>query len=71
MKHLDIMVDLNPFEGKQIIECSDDVQTIARHHGLYVNVMDPAFNTSPIDNDANRLNIRTDHEPKIVSFTIG
>lgn len=71
MRHLDIMVDLHQYEGRQIIDCAKGVEMIARHHGLYVNVMDPEFNTAPIDEDGKRLNVRTDKDSKIVSFTIG
>lgn len=71
MKHLDIMIELHPFKGKQVIDCFKEINGIARDRGLYVNVMDPEFNTAPIDNDGKRLNVRTDKDSIITSFTIG
>jgi hypothetical protein len=59
------------FRGKQIIDCIDKIQTIADLSGYTVNVMDPAFNVGPIDNDPYRLNIRTDGNSVITSFTVG
>jgi hypothetical protein len=71
MSHLEIIMELHPLIGKQIIECAKDIEIIACHHGFYVNVMDPEFNTAAIDNDPKRLNVRTDKDSKVVSFTIG
>jgi hypothetical protein len=71
MSHLEIMIELHPLKGRQVIYCAKDIEIIARKYGLYVNVMDPDFNTAPIDNDAKRLNVRIDSDSKIISFTIG
>ncbi len=62
---------LQRFKGKQIIACIDEIETIA--HGLFysVNVIDPEFNTASIDNEPTRLNVRTDRQSVITSFTIG
>jgi hypothetical protein len=69
--HLGIMIELYPFKGKQIIECFNDIQEIAHLHGLRVNVMDPEMNKTNIDNEPDRLNVRTDKDSVITSFTIG
>lgn len=57
------------FKGKQIVNCFDDIAKIA--DGFTVNIIDPEFNTGSIDEDSRRLNIRTDGNSIITSFTIG
>ena len=59
------------FKGEEILDAIDDIQRIAHAHGYTVNVIDPEFNTGSIDNDFSRLNVRTDKESVITSFTIG
>jgi hypothetical protein len=69
--HLAVMIELAPFKGKPLTACFRDINEIARGHGLTVNVMDPMFNTSSIDEEPHRLNVRTDKNGIIKSFTIG
>jgi hypothetical protein len=71
MTHLGIMTELYRFKGKQVIECFNDIQEIARAYGLSVNVMDPEINKINIDNEPDRLNVKTDKDSVITSFTIG
>lgn len=71
MSHLGIMIELYRFKGKQIIECFNDIQEIALQYGLHVNVMDPEINKVNIDNEPDRLNVKTDKDSVITSFTIG
>jgi hypothetical protein len=59
------------FKGKQLIDVSDDLIEIATELGYTVNVVDPLFNTGQIDNEPKRLNVRTDKDSNIVSFSIG
>jgi hypothetical protein len=66
-----LIASLAPFKGRQIITCIDDIQIIADAHSFSVNIIDPAFNTGSIDNDPKRLNVRTDENSVITSFTIG
>lgn len=66
-----LIAELDRFKGKQIITCIDGIQAIADAYGFSVNVIDPEFNTASIDNEATRLNVRTDRESVITSFTIG
>ena len=61
--------NLQPFIGKQIIDHIDEIKSIA--DGYSVNVMDPVFNGLAIDNEPKRLNVRTDKDSVITSFTIG
>jgi hypothetical protein len=63
--------ELKRFEGKQIIDCIDDIRPIAEAHGFTVNVIDPVFNTASIDKEPDRLNVRTDVDSVITQFTIG
>jgi hypothetical protein len=65
------MAKLLHFKGKQIIDCADQIEAIAERLGYAVNVMDPAFNGPSIDEEPNRLNVRTDKNSIITSFTIG
>ena len=57
------------FIGRRIELCIDEITTLAK--GKLINVMDPSFNKIEIDNDDNRLNVKTDIAGKIVDFTIG
>jgi hypothetical protein len=59
------------FEGEELIDVIDAIERIAGAHGYFVNVIDPEFNTGSIDNDFSRLNVRTDKDSIITSFTIG
>jgi len=59
------------FEGYDLIDALDEIERIAKFHGYSVNVIDPEFNTGSIDQDFSRLNVRTDKESIITSFTIG
>lgn len=62
---------LDRFKGKQIKDAIDEITSIADQYEFVVNVMDPLFNTASIDNEPNRLNVRTDKDSVITSFTIG
>jgi hypothetical protein len=62
---------MSPFEGKQLIAAYDEIKVICEGDGFTVNVIDPKFNTASIDNDKKRLNVRTDKDSVITSFTIG
>lgn len=64
-----LIAKLAPFKGKQVITCFDEIAKIAA--GFSINIIDPEFNTGSIDEDARRLNIRTDGNSVITSFTIG
>jgi hypothetical protein len=71
MTHLALMMELAPFRGKALTHCMRDINEIARAHGMTVNVMDPAFNNSSIDENPRRLNVRTKNDGTIKSFTVG
>jgi hypothetical protein len=66
-----LMRELQPFKGKQIIECIDAITAIASERHYSVNVMDPEFNVSFINDDTRRLNVQTDKESEIIAFTVG
>lgn len=66
-----LIAKLQPFKGSQIIDCIDQITSIAQALKYSVNVMDPEFNGASIDNDDARLNVRTDKDSVITSFTIG
>jgi hypothetical protein len=64
--------DLNlNFVGKKLDESYNEIQTIVTDHHCELNVMDPVFNTVNIVNQNNRVNVRTDKDFIIKSFTIG
>lgn len=55
-----------------MIDCFGEINAIAKDHGYRVNVMDPEINKDiHIDNEGDRLNVRTDAKSVIQSFTIG
>lgn len=62
---------LNLFLGKQIIDCYDQIEAIAKSKGYSVNVMDPTVNNSNIDVNYQRLNVHVDDDSKIISFSVG
>jgi hypothetical protein len=65
--------DLNlRFVGEKLDDKAfNEIQAIVLHHHCILNVMDPVFNTTNIDNEDNRVNVRTDANFMIKSFTIG
>jgi hypothetical protein len=72
MTHIGIMTELYRFKGKKVIECFDEINAIAKDHGYRVNVLDPEINKDiRIDNEGDRLNVKTDANSVIQSFTIG
>lgn len=71
MTHLALMVELSAFKGRAVTNCFREINEIARDHKLTVNVMDPMFNTGSIDEEPRRLNVRTDKDGIIKSFTLG
>lgn len=72
MTHIGIMTELYRFKGKQVIHCFDEINAIAKDHGYRVNVLDPEINKDiRIDNEGDRLNVKTDANSVIQSFTIG
>jgi hypothetical protein len=66
-----LMPKLRPFKGRQIIDCVDEIKAIAGPLGYSVNVMDPTYNVVSLDSDYRRLNVRTDENSVITSFTLG
>ncbi len=66
-----LMAELQPYLGSKLIDYADEIETIAGGLGYSVNVLDPEFNTGSIDNEPTRLNVRTDRQSVITSFTIG
>jgi hypothetical protein len=70
MSHGALIADILPFIGKQAIECFDRIDDIAKryHCTALIRGSDSPRN---IDAEQNRLNIYTDKDSKIVSFSIG
>ena len=66
-----LIEQLAPFVGRQLIGCIDEISLLADAQHFSVNVIDPDYNTASIDNEASRLNVRTDRYSIITSFTIG
>ena len=71
MREHALMAVLSRFKGKQVKNCIDEITSIADQYEFVVNVMDPVFNKASIDNEADRLNVRTDANSIITAFTIG
>lgn len=66
-----LLASLARFKGQMVINCGDDIETMAHRAGFSVNIIDPVFNTGNIDTDGKRLNVRTDENSVIKSFSIG
>jgi len=65
------MAGLMQFVGYPVNTHIDAITAIAVRNKYSVNIIDPVFNPGSIDNDESRLNVRTDKDGKIVSFSIG
>lgn len=63
-----LMAKLQPFKGKKLNDCIDAISALAK--GYRVNVMDPEVNTGSIDNESDRLNVKT-RGGVITAFTVG
>jgi hypothetical protein len=68
---VNIIYIVQPFINAHLNRCIDSIQLHASAAGYSVNIMDPEFNTGSIDNDPRRLNVRTDKNGVITSFTVG
>lgn len=66
-----LIATLARFKGRQIKDCADDIETVARRAGFSVNIIDSVFNTGSIDTDPKRLNVVTDENSVITSLNIG
>jgi len=66
-----LMAELQVFVGKPVLHCFDKIDAIATRNRYFTNIVDPDFNTGSIDKDNSRLNVRTDKDGVIVSFSIG
>jgi hypothetical protein len=66
-----LIAKLQPFVGRQLIACIDEIKKIALAAGCSdVLARDPETPAS-IDEEPKRLNVRTDADFNITSFTIG
>lgn len=66
-----LMAKLKPFKGRQLIDCVDAITSVAADRGYSLNVIDPTFNVLSIDREPRRLNVHTDDNSLIVSFSVG
>jgi hypothetical protein len=71
MSRSSLMADLQTYIGHAIIECADAIEKIAKAHRYSLNIIDPDFNIGSIDNDESRLNVRTNRDGVVISFSIG
>jgi hypothetical protein len=71
MSRAALMAELQTYIGHAIIECADAIEKIAERHKYSLNVIDPDFNIGSIDNDESRLNVRTNRDGVVISFSIG
>lgn len=71
MSRASLMADLQKYIGHAIIECADAIEKIAHLHRYSVNIIDPDYNRGSIDNDESRLNVRTNRDGTVISFSIG
>jgi hypothetical protein len=70
MSRAALMADLQTFIGHAIIECEDKIEEIAKLHKYSVLVK--GFESPRnLDNDESRLNVRTNRDGVVISFSIG
>lgn len=65
-----VLEKFKKFEGKQLIDCSDEIQKMVDELGLLFNARGPDA-PRDIDRESNRLNVRVDENSKILKFTLG
>jgi hypothetical protein len=65
--------DLNRrFVGQKFAdEVFTEIANVIANHRCILNIMDPKYNTTNIDNEDDRVNVRTDKDFVITSITIG
>ena len=63
--------DLQPFVGRQLIDCADELKAVADRHGYTIDPLDPEFNTGSIDRESKRLDVILDDNSVIANFRIG
>ncbi len=66
-----LLADVAQYVGHAIIECEAAIKEAAEKNRFTVNVMDPDFNTNPIMKDDSRLNVRTNRDGVVLSFSVG
>jgi hypothetical protein len=63
---------LDPFKGKFIKDCEDQIELIAKHNHMTVCILDPANGGGTnIDVEANRLDVTIDADMRVVKFAVG
>lgn len=71
MSKASLLADVAQYVGHAIIECADAIEAIAKKNRFTVNILDPDYNTGSIDADGSRLNVRTNREGVVLSFSVG
>ena len=66
-----LMDQMKPFNGTRLVDVIEQIKAIAAEHQCTVNVIGPQFKAGNIDNEAHRLNVRTNKDGNIWLFTIG
>lgn len=70
MSRAALLACVQAFVGKSVLQCFDDIKSIADLHRYSVLILDPDSPMS-INTDESRLNVRTDKDGNVVSFRIG
>lgn len=63
--------ELQPFVGRQLIDCADELKAVAARHGYIIDPIDPEFNKSSIDREPRRLDVILDDNSIITEFKTG
>jgi len=66
-----LMEAVKPFIGLPVLTSIDEIIRIAGIHKCRVNIIDPQYNPCSIDEEPDRLNVRTNRDGNIWLFTIG
>jgi hypothetical protein len=63
--------ELQPFVGRQLIDCADELKAVAERHGYTIDPLDHELNTGSIDREPRRLDVILDDNSIITEFSIG
>lgn len=66
-----LLRQLEPLKGKQLIDCEDEIEAIAKKQRFSVNVTGGEFPVASIDRNFARLNVVIDTNSVITGFTTG
>jgi hypothetical protein len=62
---------LHRFVGHELQDVAGELERVVTESGCHLNIQDPVVNTSNIDVDHKRVNVRVNQEYIIIGYKIG